>query len=99
MSQHTSQRREHDSVSDTPNKEPVRKPWIWIVIAVIIAISVPWYWPPGTLQPIVLGLPLWMLVAVIGSVALCAFLSWACLTQWSDDSHGDPEPTDDTEQE
>nr|WP_300306495.1 hypothetical protein [Halomonas sp.] len=98
MSQHMSPRRKHASVSDAPNREPVRKPWIWIVIGLIIAISVPWYWPPGTLQPIVLGLPLWALIAVVGSIVLCAFLSWACITQWSD-SDDDIEPANDAEQE
>ncbi|ALM54219.1 hypothetical protein [Halomonas huangheensis] len=98
MSQPVSQRRARSSSSGVPAKEPIRKPWIWIVIALIIAVSVPWYWPPGTLTPIVMGLPLWALIAVIGSVALCAFLSWACLTQWSD-ADDDAVPTKDTEQE
>ena len=38
-------------------------PWIWAVYAVLLAISIPWYWPQevGT---IVLGMPLWAAVTV-----------------------------------
>jgi hypothetical protein len=67
------------------DREPIRKPWIWIVLAAIILVSVPWYWPPGTLHPLVLGLPLWALVAAVGSVVLCGYLSWVCATQWGSD--------------
>lgn len=73
------------SQSDAPAREPIRKPWIWIVLAAILLVSVPWYWPPGSIEPLVFGLPLWSVVTLVGSVALCAFLSWVCLSQWTDD--------------
>ncbi|MDA0566336.1 hypothetical protein LG943_18740 [Streptomonospora sp. S1-112] len=69
--------------SDKPVREPIRKPWIWIVLALLLLAGVPLYWPPGTVEPIVLGLPLWALVTVASSVLLSAYLSWLCLTQWS----------------
>ncbi|MBX9389975.1 hypothetical protein ACFPZ0_21985 [Streptomonospora nanhaiensis] len=69
--------------SDKPVREPIRKPWIWIVLALLLLAGVPLYWPPGTVEPIVLGLPLWALVTVGSSVVLSAYLSWLCLTQWS----------------
>lgn len=63
-------------------KEPIRKPWIWVVVAVIVLAGIPWYLPQGTVQPVFLGLPYWMLIAVVSSLALCGFLSWLCLNEW-----------------
>lgn len=65
-----------------PTKEPVRKPWIWLVLAFIMLAGIPWYLPTGSLQPVVLGLPYWMLISVVFSLVLCGYLSWLCLTQW-----------------
>ncbi|RNL84148.1 hypothetical protein [Halostreptopolyspora alba] len=70
-------------------REPIRKPWIWVVLAAIILVSVPWYWPPETIHPIVFGLPLWSLVTLAGSVVLCGFLSWVCRTQWETPDDGE----------
>lgn len=63
-------------------KEPIRKPWIWVVLAGLVLVGIPWYLPQGTVQPLVLGLPYWMIIAVISSLALCGFLSWLCLNEW-----------------
>lgn len=65
-----------------PVKEPIRKPWIWVVLTVIVLAGIPWYLPQGTVRPIFLGIPYWMFIAVASSLALCGFLSWLCLTQW-----------------
>lgn len=65
-----------------PVKEPIRKPWIWIVIVIILLAGIPWYLPLGTVEPVFFGVPYWMLIAVASSLALCGFLSWLCLNQW-----------------
>ena len=64
-------------------REPIRKPWIWLVIATIILAGIPWYLPAGMTTPLVLGLPLWTLIAMGSSVALCAFLHWTLSHQWN----------------
>ncbi|MDA2810475.1 hypothetical protein O4J56_07485 [Nocardiopsis sp. RSe5-2] len=64
-------------------REPIRRPWVWIVTAVLIVGGVPWYWPPGTVHPLVLGVPLWALVSMAFTVALAAHLSHVCRTQWA----------------
>ncbi|QVQ53989.1 hypothetical protein J4H86_09930 [Spiractinospora alimapuensis] len=74
-----------------PPAEPIRRPWLWVVLVLILLVSVPWYWPAGTLEPVVLGLPLWAWTTLAGSVALCGYLSWLCATQWPD---ADEEDTD-----
>lgn len=65
-----------------PAKEPIRKPWIWVVIVIILLAGIPWYLPQGSVQPVFFGVPYWMLIAVVSSLALCGFLSWLCLNEW-----------------
>jgi hypothetical protein len=59
-------------------------PWIWAVYAVLLAISIPWYWPPevGT---IVLGMPLWAAVSVLGSAAMSLFTAWLFVKRWPEE--------------
>lgn len=66
----------------SPVKEPIRKPWIWVVITVILLSGIPWYLPQGTVRPVLFGVPYWMFIAVASSLALCGFLSWLCLNEW-----------------
>lgn len=69
-------------MNSRPKKEPVRKPWIWIVMAVIMLVGIPWYLPTGSLRPIVLGIPYWMFISVVSSLILCGYMSWLALNQW-----------------
>ncbi|SFQ59628.1 hypothetical protein SAMN05421810_110115 [Amycolatopsis arida] len=64
-------------------REPIRNPWIWLGLAVIVLVGVPWYLPAGTIGPIVLGLPLWTLVAMGSSVVLCGYLTWVLSRRWN----------------
>lgn len=52
------------------------------MLAVILFAGVPWYLPQGTLEPLVLGVPYWLLISVFFSLVLCGYLSWLCLSQW-----------------
>lgn len=58
-------------------------PWIWVGLGAIVLAGVPWYLPPDTIEPIVLGLPAWTLVAVSSSVGLCAYLTWVISRHWN----------------
>ncbi|PTX58506.1 hypothetical protein C8P63_11693 [Melghirimyces profundicolus] len=64
-------------------KEPIRKKWIWVVLALILLGNVPWYWPKGIIEPIIFGFPSWAFVSVVFALLLCGFLSWLCLNQWN----------------
>ncbi|MEM1623902.1 MAG: hypothetical protein QW543_07235 [Sulfolobales archaeon] len=61
-------------MSRTPTKEPAKNPLFWILWLLLIAVSVPWYFPPKTYEPIVAGLPLWSLVVLV-TIVLCAVLA------------------------
>ncbi|WP_461144599.1 hypothetical protein [Salinifilum aidingensis] len=63
-------------------QEPIRKPGVWAGLVVILLAGVPWYLPEGTIGPLVLGVPLWMLVAVLFSVVLCGFLTRVLMRDW-----------------
>lgn len=64
-------------------KEPIRKKWIWWVLGVLVLFNAPWFLPEGSIEPFILGVPYWVLLVVILSVALAAFLHWVCMTQWN----------------
>ncbi|HZH98162.1 MAG TPA: hypothetical protein VEX38_04260 [Fimbriimonadaceae bacterium] len=69
-------------MSTRPKKEPIRKPWIWVVMALIMLAAIPWYLPAGTIGFVLLGVPYWMLISVAFSLLLCGYLCWLCFTQW-----------------
>ncbi len=64
-------------------KEPIRKKWIWWVLGALVLFNAPWFLPEGSIEPFILGVPYWVLLVVLLSVALAAFLHWACMTQWN----------------
>ncbi|QDI91919.1 hypothetical protein EPH95_12640 [Salicibibacter halophilus] len=64
-------------------KEPALKPWIWIIMGLLVVFNAPWYFPEGSIEPIIFGLPYWGLISIILSLLLCAYLSWLCTTQWN----------------
>jgi hypothetical protein len=72
-----------DVMSTRPTKEPIQKPWIWVVMVFIILAGIPWYLPKGTIGFVLLGVPYWMFISVAFSLLLCVYLSWLCFTQWN----------------
>jgi len=71
------------SPAATIPREPIRRPGLWVVLALVVLAGVPLYLPQGAIEPVVLGLPLWLLGSVAAAVALSAVVCWACLRAWS----------------
>lgn len=46
----------------------------WVIYALLIALSIPWYFPAGSGEPLVFGFPLWCFVS------LCCYVGVALLT-------------------
>lgn len=63
--------------------EPVHRRGLWIALAVIVLAGVPIYLPSATIDPVILGVPLWLLVSVLAAIAMSALLCYACLRWWS----------------
>lgn len=65
-----------------PTKEPISKPWIWILMVLITLAAIPWYLPKETIGFAVFGVPYWVLISVALILVLCGYVSWLCFTQW-----------------
>ena len=52
--------------------------WISIVYFLLLIIAIPWYWPKDT-QLLVLGLPVWVFVAILVSVLASIFTAFILL--------------------
>lgn len=66
-----------------PAREPIRMPWVWVGLFLLTVAGVPWYLPEGTIGPTVLGFPVWTLVTIASSLAVCGYLSWMLLRRWN----------------
>jgi hypothetical protein len=66
-----------------PLREPVRNPWLWAAMGVVVVIGVPFYLPPGVVGPLVGGVPAWLLISVVATIAFSALTCWACLRDWN----------------
>lgn len=62
--------------------EPIRSPWLWAGVIILLIAGVPWYVPGGAIEPIVMGLPLWTWTAMGATVAMCGYLHWAIVRHW-----------------
>jgi hypothetical protein len=58
--------------------------WIVPVYFVLLALSVPWYWPAGDLRHF-LGIPFWALAALGGVFATAVFTAWIYLHRSDDE--------------
>lgn len=64
-----------------PRLEPIRKPWIWVVFAILFALINPWYFPAGA-NRLIWGVPCWALVILAASLALSMFLHYVLARHW-----------------
>ena len=68
------------STSDEGFTDPGRKPWIWFVLAILLAGMIP-VWPvTGSLW----GFPNWVLLAVFFSFLTSVFILYVILFVWRD---------------
>lgn len=63
-------------------REPAKNPLFWILWALLILLSVPWYFPPKTYEPMVGGLPLWVVVIMIVSMVYAVFVTVSAYVFW-----------------
>lgn len=57
---------------------------IWAVYTLLFGLAVPWYWPAEDPR-MLLGFPLWVVVAVAGSLAISCFTAWLFVCHWPQD--------------
>ncbi|WP_046470072.1 hypothetical protein [Allosalinactinospora lopnorensis] len=64
-------------------REPIRTPWIWVAIVLLIVGGSPLFWPTGTVEPLLFGIPSWILVSAACTALFALTVSWACLRCWN----------------
>ena len=57
----------------------------WILLVLLLALTVPWYWPETARAPYVLGLPIWGFTSLVFSLLFAIAMAWAIMTTWKDD--------------
>jgi hypothetical protein len=65
-----------------PRKEPIKNVKLWIVFGMIFALLNPWYFPTGSYEPLIWGIPYWALIIIGVSLALSAFLTYVLKYEW-----------------
>ncbi len=66
-------------------REPIEDPRIVIAFLTLIALSVPWYLPEGSYEPVIWGFPYWVLVSLFFTVLLAVFCAWVINFYWSEE--------------
>ncbi|GAA4887005.1 hypothetical protein [Actinomycetospora straminea] len=66
-----------------PLREPIRIPWLWVAMGLVVLAGVPLYLAPGVIRPLVGGIPFWLLISIAATVAFSALTCWACLRGWN----------------
>ncbi len=54
---------------------------VWGVYAVLLVAAVPWYWPADD-ETRWGGVPAWVVVALLGSVAVSLYTAWLLRRPW-----------------
>jgi hypothetical protein len=68
-----------------------RQYWIVAVYFVFIVVGIPWYWPDNT-TALILGLPIWFVVAIGVSICTSIFTAFLLLRYpWNTDVELDDE--------
>ena len=73
----------HKKVPDTESWTlPVLSPLFWIISLIFWIFSAPWYFPEKTYEPLVLGIPAWLLWAILWFSGLVVFCIVAGYIFW-----------------
>ncbi|MGM8211376.1 hypothetical protein ACLIBH_01145 [Virgibacillus sp. W0430] len=63
-------------------KEPIKNWKVWVVLIPLFIMSVPWYLPAGSYEPIILGVPYWALIILGVSVAISIAITFILKYSW-----------------
>ncbi|SEQ70852.1 hypothetical protein [Piscibacillus halophilus] len=66
-------------------KEPIKNRKLWITFGILFILSVPWYFPTGSYDPIILGVPYWAWIIILVSLAFSVTITYAIKNLWISD--------------
>lgn len=64
-------------------KEPIKNWKIWVVLAILFVLSVPWYLPAGSYEPLIFGIPYWAYIIMGVSLAISITLTYILKNHWN----------------
>lgn len=70
-------------------REPAKQRWYLPAILFLVIFSVPWYFVPGRIGNVLLGLPVWVWLSLGCAVALSCLTAIAVLRFWVDPKEKD----------
>ena len=62
--------------------------WAWVVMILLLAMTVPWYWGMETIEPVRFGLPVWTWVSLAVSLLFAVCTAAIIMYCWKDDEEG-----------
>ncbi len=65
-------------------RQPLDHPWLLLAIAGLYIVSIPW-WAGSGRPDIVLGMPLWAVIALAATLGVSCLTAFAVLHRWDDD--------------
>ena len=78
------QRSSTDATSRVGNGRSI-PPRVWVLLALIYLITVPWYLPRDWIDPTIWAFPAWSMVMIAGAVCLAAFNAYVFLRLWPEE--------------
>lgn len=60
---------------------------VWLGYLVLFALSIPWYLPSGSVPPLWLGLPYWVVISLVCCVLIAGLNVIAIYKSWPDDEN------------
>ena len=57
---------------------------VWGGYVLIVGLAVPWYVPPGSFRPLILGLPYWAVVSIAASLLFACWTAFVILRFWDE---------------
>jgi len=60
-------------------------PWIWLVYCALFALSIPWYLPPGGEPVLWLGVPHWVVISLLATLAIAGFTALVVWRYWPEE--------------
>ena len=67
----------------TLRRDPLRHPWLFAAIAVLYALSIPWWFGEGR-PALVFGLPSWVALSLLATLGVACLTAFAALRLWDD---------------
>ena len=86
--EHVNKAEDLEIQSRTPHAVPRtlirRSRTIWFAYLLLLVVSIPWYFPNGNGEPLVLGFPLWCFVSLTCCVAAALLTAWQLDAVWEE---------------